>query len=321
MWVKNLILFQLQEPFTLSAKVLQEKLAQQQARQCGKLERLTVGWASPLGDKEEQLVVDLKDYYMIALKKSERVLPSQVIKQHVNEKVTAIEQEQGRKVGTRERRNLHEEMTLNLLPRAFEKSSLLYAYFDLKNQWLLVDTSNAAKAEELTTLLRTTLGSFKVVSLKPLHPIKHYLTQWLQEDRVSNQFTIDEFCEMQDRNSAKTVIRCVNQNLSTHEVKAHLATGKLVTQLALTWNDRISFILDEQFTLKRIQFLECVKEQLEDHQPETETEAFLADFIIFSAEFAELIPQLLQLLGGKATSLSSPQNDQKAITAKEVIPA
>lgn len=298
MWFKNLYIYQLQEPLRFNRQQLHDRLMQNHTRACGKMERMTLGFTSPYGDDSEELVCEAKGNFMIALKKIEKILPSQVVKDHVNEKVVIIEKEQHRKVGSREKRNLYDEIALSLLPRAFEKSSIHFAYFDLANQLLMVDTSNQTKAEEMTVLLRSSLGSLKIIPLKTAQSVKFCMTEWLKNDDVPVDFTIDESCEMHDPNSAKTTIKCVNLNLFAEEVTAHLQNGKLITQMALTWSDRVSFVMDEHFIIKRIRFLDLVQNQLEDYQPETAIDAFIADFAIFASEFAALIPALIALFGG-----------------------
>ena len=60
-------------------------------------------------------------------------------------------------------------------------------------------------------------------------------------------FTIDRDCELKAAGEEKSAVRYVKHPLDgdeiAGEIKAHLASGKLPTKLALTWDDRISFVL------------------------------------------------------------------------------
>lgn len=55
-------------------------------------------------------------------------------------------------------------------------------------------------------------------------------------------------------------MRYARHRLVTDEVKQHIEGGKMPTRLALTWNDRVSFVLTEGLQLKKLAFLEVVFE-------------------------------------------------------------
>ena len=71
-----------------------------------------------------------------------------------------------------------------------------------------------------------------------------------------------------------------------------------MTRLAMTWNDRISFVLNDNLQLKRISFLDILKEQA-DAQAENEDERFELDFTLMTGEIARLLDDLLEALGGE----------------------
>lgn len=79
----------------------------------------------------------------------------------------------------------------------------------------------------------------------------------------------------------------------------HIAAGKLPTRLALTWNDRISLILTEKLEVKRVAFLDVVKEEAEK-QAENAAEQFEADLALMSGELSRLLPAIVDALGGEA---------------------
>ena len=79
MWFKNLTVFRLSEAFTLSAYELEQKLTTLAFRPCGPHEEFTLGWTSPLGKSNQQLIHASNGFLMLCGKKEERVLPSAVI--------------------------------------------------------------------------------------------------------------------------------------------------------------------------------------------------------------------------------------------------
>ena len=55
-------------------------------------------------------------------------------------------------------------------------------------------------------------------------------------------------------------MRYARHTLDIDEVAEHIQQGKLPTQLAMTWNGRVSFVLTEALALKKIKLLDVVLE-------------------------------------------------------------
>lgn len=305
MWFKNIQIYALAEPFTLTAEALHDALSQDKTRECGKLEKQTLGWVAPLGQEHENLVHALNGCIMICMRKQQRLLPSTVVKQIAADKIAEIELSEQRNVSAKERRNIIDELSVTLLPQAFTTYSDLYAYIDTKNQWLIIDSASATKAEELTVLLRQSLGSLKVASLSVNSDCHQLMTGWVREGIIDTGWYIEDTCELVDPRAQTTQIKCVNQDLAATEVQGHLQSGKIVTKLAVTWQDRVSFMLDKTLCLKRVKLLDLVQEQLNDMEIQNKVQQFEVDFAIMSAEFQAFLPDLIKLLGGLQTTAAS----------------
>jgi recombination associated protein RdgC len=78
-----------------------------------------------------------------------------------------------------------------------------------------------------------------------------------------------------------------------------LDSGKEVIKLAMLWADRLSFIMNKNFSIKRLRFLDLVQDQLKDMDIEDEATRFDVDFAIMSAELGVFLPRLLELFGGE----------------------
>ena len=72
----------------------------------------------------------------------------------------------------------------------------------------------------------------------------------------------------------------------------------MVTRLGMTWGDKISFVLDDKLQIKRLSFLDILKESSEG-QAENEDERFDLDFALMSGELARLLDDLVEALGGE----------------------
>jgi recombination associated protein RdgC len=298
MWFKNLSIFRLTEEFTLTPEELDKKLEQMAFRHCGSHEEFAFGWTSPLG-KGQQLVHSSNGFMMLCGKKEERVLPSAVVNEMVQEKILETEELQHRKLSKKERTVIKEELIFELLPKAFTFSRKTYAYIDPKSSWLIVDAASAKSAEDLLSHLRKCLGSLPAIPINTLEKPIATMTRWLVDNDAPNDITIEDECELRSPEEAGGIIRCKRHDLALPEIKNHLDTGKEVIKLAVNWEDRISFIIDEQLSIKRLRFLDLIQDQVADIETNNDAEKFDADFTIMSLELANFLPRLMEWFGGE----------------------
>jgi recombination associated protein RdgC len=299
MWFKNLCLFRLSEPFILTADELAEKLEALPFRPCGLHETFSAGWTAPLGKPGQPLVHATNGYMMLCVKKQERVLPTAVVNDLLLEKIAETEDQQGRKLSKKERTRLKDELIFDLLPRAFTFSRKTYAYIDPKGGWLVVDAASANKAEDLVSLLRKSLGSLPVAPINTVNNPVSIMTQWLASQQTPDGIVVEDECELRSPGEEASIIRCKRQDLALPEIQNHLDSGKDVIQLALSWADRLAFVMDKHFAIKRLRFLDLVQGQLEDLEIEGEEMRFDVDFAVMSAELGVFLPRLLELFGGE----------------------
>ena len=255
-----------------------------------------IGWISPMGRDSEMLTHTASGFTMLCVRKQEKILPPAAINELVDEKVTEFESEQARPIYRKEKRTMKEDVVHTLLPRALTRSALTYAYIDSKQKLLVVDTASSTKAEELMDHLRASLGSLPVVPLKCHGDAANIMTHWLKEG-LPDHVELDNECELQNPRESKNIVRCKNQELESAEIASHLKAGKRVTQLALIWRDAISFILNEDFSIKRLRFEEIVQEQAETEAADRATQ-FDQDFAVMSLQLHQLIKELLDEFGG-----------------------
>ena len=120
----------------LSPEQLGEQLAQRGFEPCAKSQALAWAGCRP-GSEDGELVHAAAGRLLVKLKREEKILPSTVVREMLDEKVEEIEAGQGRKVYRKERLNLKDEIVQDCLPRAFSRSSAMYAYIDTRTNWVL----------------------------------------------------------------------------------------------------------------------------------------------------------------------------------------
>ncbi len=295
MWFKNIFIFRVAPDNTISTETLNEKLALRPLLACSGLDKQSRGWVPCHGDK---LVHSANRQMLFALGVEQKLLPTTIVNRFAKELVADIEAQQGYKVGRKEMKELKEAITEELLPRAFAIQRSTYAWLDTVNGYLVIDAASSAKTEELLTLLNKTVED---LPFKPLHtsisPVTA-MTDWLASNHAPVGFTIDRELELRTTGESKATIRYANHALEGDEILRHIAAGKRVTRLGLTWNDRISFVLTEQMQIKRIEFLDIIKEESTKIADDAD-ELFELDFTLMTGELAKMLADLTAALGGE----------------------
>ncbi|TNE74939.1 MAG: recombination-associated protein RdgC [Gammaproteobacteria bacterium] len=303
MWFRNARVFRFTKPFDISAEQLEEKLQADAFKPCGPQETSRQGWVPPLGKHGEQLVHSANGYHLIALRKEEKILPGPVVKEAVEEKAEAIEFEQGRKVRRKEKDEIKEQVMLEMLPKAFSKNRRSFAYLSPQDGVLVVDSGSAKQAEDLASTLRKSLGSLPVRPPAVEQAPAFTFTGWLNETiDLPPQVVLGSECELKDPSEDGGVVRCKGLDLKADEIRNHLEAGMQVTKLALTWDDNVSFVLDEELGIRRLKFGETLQDQLDDVDADDAAAKFDAAFTLMTLELSRLIPGLLEALGGEDRS-------------------
>ncbi|KXJ42212.1 MULTISPECIES: recombination-associated protein RdgC [Marinobacter] len=303
MWFRNARVFRFTKPFEITAEALEEKLQEDAFKPCGPQETSRQGWVSPMGKHSDLLVHSAGGYHLIALRKEEKLLPASVIKELVDEKAEMIEAEQHRKVRRKEKDELKEEVTLEMLPRAFSKNRRCYAYLAPADGVLVVDAGSSKQAEDLASTLRKSLGSLPVRPPAVEQAPAFTFTGWLNESiDLPVSIELGTECELKDTSEDGGVVRCKGLDLQGDEIRSHLDAGMQVTKLSVTWDDNLSFVLDEELGIRRLKFGDTLQEKLDDVDADDAAARFDAAFSLMTLELARLIPGLLEALGGEDRS-------------------
>jgi recombination associated protein RdgC len=301
MWFKNLQLYRFTKPFDLDASTLGQQLEQQAFVPCGSQDVTRSGWVPPLGRHGSEFVHSTNGFLMVCAKRQDKLLPSAVINEALEEKALEIESREARQLPRKERRALRDEVYFSLLPKAFVRSSLQFAYISPRDQLLVVDAASAKRAEELLQDLRDALGSLSVIPLVSKHQPIDVMTRWVSSAQIAAGFELGEECELRDNADISSVIRCKNQDLTSAEIVNHLKTGMHVSKLALNWQQRLEFVLDEKLVVKRLRFADMVQEQASDIEAADAAAQFDVDFSIMALELSAFIEALADAFGGTET--------------------
>lgn len=306
MWFKQLQIYKLPK-ISLSLEEITEKLEQLAFTPCLPSFPYSTGWISPVDEEDAPILRTINGCIMVCIQIEEKILPNIVVTQELKEKIKQIETGQDRKVRQKEKLSLKDEITFTLLPRAFTKLSRIYAYIDTRNQWLVIGSTSASKNEQFMTLFKRSICE-EVNSLDLVKPTAVF-THWLKTQDYPNLFAIENACVLQDPQQQKRVIRCQHQDLFAQSIQSLLKDGCEAKQIALSWQDRVKFVLAEDFTLRSIQYEEDILTQSKDIG-ETKQQRFDADFMIMAETLTSLLKDLIPLF--------TKSEDKPVVTQKKV---
>ena len=296
MWFKNLKISCLVPSWNTAAETLQAALEKQVFQNGDQQSMESFGWISPYGD--DRLVQVINGQYLLALRAQKKLLPATVINQFARARAREIEEQQGYKPGRRQMKEIKEQLTDELRPRAFSVYHDTRVWLDMANHWLIVDAASAAKSDEVLGALAKTLNPFPVAPLHVEQSPASTMTRWLAGDEPPASFTIDQDTELRATDESGAAVRYTRQSVELDDVRRHIQAGKQCTRLALTWADRVSFVLTDTLDVKRVAPQDILTENVGDSTRDPQ-EQLDAELLLMTGELSHLLADLVDGLGGR----------------------
>ena len=283
-----------------------EALATQPFAECGATQPRAIGWVSPRGEAHGTLVEAIAGQWLLQLMVESKLVPGAVVKRQVDALAAKIEQTTGRKPGKKETRELKDQALLDLLPMAFTKRAAIKVWINPGARLLVIDAGSASRADETLTALTQVLPGLSAQLINTAVSPEAAMADWLVSGEPPTPFTIDRDCELKAADGEKPVVRYARHALDLPEIREHIAAGKRPTRLALSWNDRVSFVLTESLQLKKIVFLDGVFDGRGSGGSTDGDEGFDATAAIATGELAPMIGELIDALGGEQALGTAP---------------
>lgn len=234
----------------------------------------------------DELTVTVGDYTLLRFTQGRKVMPASAINAIVAEKAAELEEQQGFRPGKKAMKELKERVIDELLPRALTTTAHTHVIVDHVNHCLLIDSTAEGT---VTRIQRELVKIFEKIGLQDVRwPRKDRLTAMLQDDLPPRGFTVDDEAVLEYGSGKRIVFR--KTDLYGDDVQFQAQLGASVASLAMTYNDRISFVLNDSMQLRRIKPLGVVRTSVKELAKEDRLEGELA---LAGAELSALVAAVM----------------------------
>ncbi len=296
MQFKNLRILRFVPATFPETEALEDLLAKRGLEPLNAMERERHGFV-PAGP-DGTLVHARESYRLLALGGEKKLLPSSVVRQTTDQRAARIEQQQGRAPGKRQMRELREQVEIELLSRAFTVRSSTRSWFDLDSGFLLLDSGSTKFEETFFEVWHQTVTAVELQRLDTEKSPLSAMTHWVASGEAPEGFSIDQEAELRSAAEGQATVKYLRHTLDGAEVRRHISNGKQCTRLAMTWRDRISFVLCEDMSVKRLQWVDQESDGNGSDVPDEDR--FDVDFSLSSGDLAGLCKDLVEVLDGYA---------------------
>ena len=299
--LKSFTCFRIQEGWQApDFHVLSDALARTAFRPCGPTERRTSGWVPPRGVAHGPLLETVAGQWLMTLMSESRQLPASAVRAELDQRLDAVEAQIGRRPRGKAKREMKEQVEHELLPRAFTRQSSVTVWIDPRSRMLVLGTPSVKVADLVVAELLTVFGDH--LPLAPLDTAQSpagAMAAWLASRQAPAGFSIDLECELRQADDSRATVKYTRHTLDTDEVALHLQQGKMPAYLAMTWADRVSFVLTDDLKIKRVKFLDVESAGSTGTAGDGQDDAFDANAALATGELSQLMGDLLDALGGE----------------------
>src|ERR1700674_7792 len=296
MWFKNLQIRRIPAHWTATAEQMEQWLAPHAFQQAKRIEKDRCGLVSPRDNGS--LVYLINRQMLLTYRAEKKLLPGTVITQFTKIRAQELEEQQGFKPGRKQMRELKEQVTDELLPRAFSICRDTRVWIDTVNGWLVIDAASQAVADDVLALLIKSVGTLPLANLRVARSPVAAMTDWLLSGDAPGGFSTDQDTELTSPGKGNATVRYVGHELEVEDMRRHIEAGKQCMRLGMTWKDRVSFGLTPSLTLKRINPLDVIKEAGAPTAT-NDDERFDSDFMLMTGEIVKMLASIIDALGGE----------------------
>lgn len=289
--MKNATVFVFPEAFEIDTlKILDHK---NRARPIGQTESECWGIVSIDG---AEMIAPIAGAYMISIQRQERKVPADVVKEMLAERVADFE-DRSIELSAADKRDMKEDVIIELLPQVFPRKKVFHAW--LGKDRLIIDSKSPTVCDAITSLLREALGSLPCINVKPRSVSGAVMAGWLQNPAVlPHHFDLVGETNLRAQEDETGKIKIKDSDLNQESIDDALACCPMVSDMALSHNDAISFTLNENLQLGKIKLSDTLQGQLSDDSEGDKAQEQRASWLLEVSAINGALTDIFAAMGG-----------------------
>lgn len=306
MWFKAMKVFKVSPPNDTHVDDWREGLQRQLSQPCPSNAALSYGWKSVFPDNDADLVASVGKTHAVEFVVSTRLLPQDVVRQAVRDRIAEIEAQQGIPVPKKEQRRMQDEVHFELLPKAFVQKKSVTVCWHEESQTVWVSSTQNALLESFITCWSHCLPGWQLKPLQTNRSVTRSLTTWMKNDEpLPDGFEWGDACQLVDPQDRTCSIRFSGNELASKTVGQHLEDGMQVKQAALVWREKLRFVVADDCLLTQIKALDVESEY---EQGQSKSEQIAMDIALMAPMYHACVEELILALGGEAEDANKQKN-------------
>lgn len=258
MWFKNARIYTVNlsdehKKILRNDELLEKTIEQKSFRPCQAQELATLGFSPIFGRHAPVYTFSYGNHHFFNITEETKLLPSSVVKSELDNEIEEKEASLGRDLRKGEISTLKTALVNKLLTKAFATRRDLMIYVNSDKGYVVVGASSAKRCEKGIAMLREAFsGTFPAKSFQPRCIVEERLTSWVSDSSVPQVFALGGDATLKSADDEGGVVKVSRELLTSDEVLTHIAAGKVITEIQVTFEDSISFVLGSDFALKRM---------------------------------------------------------------------
>jgi len=136
------------------------------------------------------------------------IIPGPVVRRHVAEKIKEFTKQHGEEPGSKEKREIKEQVRDNLRQQAFQKETIHQVIFDSKTNQVWLEATSETVQTEILRVLRRGLGSLPAVPVLEVANLPSIFAGWIAGERdLPEGFHVGDSAKAIDPDDPKATIR------------------------------------------------------------------------------------------------------------------
>ena len=274
----------------------------------GEHQRQDSGFVNVIPDQDAR-VLKVPGGWAICLREDTKGVPAEEVNKAANEKVAAIQEATGRKVGKRELREIKADVIHDLLPRAFARQRLTYVLYSERTQRLFVNTGSQKAADLVMTHLVDCLKSLKTSTVHVSEPkmgLTTRLSNWLADKDEDDCFgTMEPSAEVvMKSHDRKWAIKAESLRSVADTLREAINGHATVDSIGFAMDNGVTFRITADLRVKGVKH-----RMVEDDQDTEISHCWVSQLASEIVTLDDIIDVMLDLLSPEKAQASEPAED------------